>query len=223
MTTAPVEPGKGAPVADAERRGALGRAVVIALLTFAITAGIATARELSIGGTEAAAADAAAAAANWPEAIARGRAAAEAYVPGSPWPDRGQRRLAAIGHSAEARNDEATALLAYGAMRTAAMATRVPGASPSHWRVDAEEGLARVAAARQDVAHAPATSPSMIDVMRRGQGPSDASLAALALSVAATIGGLAGLAFRPSGPRAVVAKAVAAGGFVAYAAVVLAN
>lgn len=199
------------------------RAVVLALLVLASLVAVVTARELSVGHDESVAADAAAAAADWPEAIARARAAAEAYVPGSPWPDRGMRRLAAVGHGAEARGDDADALLAYGAMRTAAVATHVPMATPSHWLADADEGLARVAAAHEDVARAPAAAQAMLDALRRDPGPSDASLAALALSAAATLGGLAALAFGPAGTRARVAGAVAAGGFVAYAAVVLAN
>jgi hypothetical protein len=131
------------------------------------------------------------------------------------------RRLALVGHGAEARGDESAALLAYGAMRTAAVATHVPYGSTSHWLTDADEGLARVAAAREDMAHAPAAAQAMLDALRRDQGPSDASLVVLALSAAATLGGLAALAFGPIGRRAHVARAVAAGGFVAYAAVVL--
>jgi hypothetical protein len=197
------------------------RAVVLALLAFTSIVVLATARELSIGQAESSAADAAADAADWPEAIARARAAAEAYVPGSPWPERGMRRLAVVGHGAEARGDEPAALLAYGAMRTAAVATRVPYGTTSHWLADANEGLARVAAAHEDVAHAPAAAQAMLDALRRDQGPGDAALVVLAFSAAATLGGLSALAFGPVGPRAVVARVVAAGGFVAYAAVVL--
>jgi hypothetical protein len=199
------------------------RALVLALLALASTAAVATARELSVGHAESTAADAAAEAAQWPEAIAHARAAAQAYVPGSPWPERGMRRLAAVGHGAEARGDDDDALLAYGAMRTAAVATHVPTAAPSRWLADAEEGLARVAAAHEDVARAPAAAQTMLDALRREPGPSDASLLLLAVSAAATLGGLTALAFAPAGPRARLASTVAAGGFIVYAAVVLAN
>jgi hypothetical protein len=73
------------------------------------------------------------------------------------------------------------------------------------------------------VAHAAAAAQSMLDALRRAQGPSDTSLVVLALSAAATIAGLTALAFGPVGPRSRLAGAVAAGGFVAYAAVVLTN
>ena len=82
------------------------------------------------------------------EAIAHARDAAEAVVPGSPWPARGVARLEAIGHDAEARGDERTAVLAYGAMRAAAMATRAPLLGTDPWRALADEGLARVGGAR---------------------------------------------------------------------------
>jgi hypothetical protein len=108
-------------------------------------------------------------------------------------------------------------------MRTAAIATHVPSASSSRWLAEADEGLARVAAAHEDVAHAPAAAQSMREALRRDRSPTDASLVVLALAAAATLGGLAAIAFGPPGPRARVAGAIAAGGFFAYAAVVLAS
>lgn len=144
-------------------------------------------------------------------------------MPGSPWADQGMRRLAAIGHSAETRSDVPDALLAYGAMRTAAAATHVPYAGASHWRAAADEGLARVASATEGAARGAAAAQAMLDALHRPNGPTDVSLIALALAAMATLGGLGVLALGSAGPRAKVAKAVAAGGFVAYAAVVLSN
>ena len=108
---------------------------------------VAAAREASIGRTEDAAAAIAADKADWPAAIAHARAAAEAAAPASPWPEAGLRRLDTIGHDAAARGDEQTALLAYGAMRTAVLATSSPWSDREPWRTRAEDGLARVAAA----------------------------------------------------------------------------
>ena len=117
---APGDGGAPSPVRTVRSAGALAVRVVVSVL--AITA----LRESATSRAEALAADAAAATSDWPEAIAHARAAAEAYVPGSPWSEHALRKLAALGHDAEARGDDADALLAYGAMRTAALGTRGP-------------------------------------------------------------------------------------------------
>jgi hypothetical protein len=109
--------------------------------------GVAAAREVSTGATALAAADADASKGEWPEAIAHARAAAEAVAPGSPWPDRGFRRLESIGHDATARGDESTARLAYAAMRTAALQARSLWSDHADWSDRAEEGLSRLASA----------------------------------------------------------------------------
>ena len=129
----------------------------------ALALGVLTAREFAVGRDAVAAADAAAAAkSDWREAIAQARIAAEALAPASPWPERGLRRLEAIGHDAEARGDDPTALLAYGAMRTAALETRAPGGRvrSDRWRHAAEEGLGRVAASSKDTPRSRALRPS---------------------------------------------------------------
>jgi hypothetical protein len=124
-------------------------AALVLVAAFTVVA-LAAAREASIGARESALADAAAARADWPEAIAHARAAAQALSPASPWPERGLRRLDAIGHDAEARGDVETAIFAYGAMRTAALSTSSSlggvGGNAAHWRARADEGLARLAA-----------------------------------------------------------------------------
>lgn len=200
----------------------LARATGIAALSVASVLGIATTRELSVGRDAVAAADAAAARSDWPEAIGRARAAAEALVPGSPWPERGLRRLQAIGHDAEARGDDATALLAYGAMRTSALETRAVGSKSARWRLAAEEGLARVGASSKDATVPRGSTESMLAALRDDAAPATASLAVLAASAIAMIAGLglvAVVGIRGRGSR--LARGVAAAGFVAYAIVMV--
>ncbi|HEY8040184.1 MAG TPA: hypothetical protein VIF15_10345 [Polyangiaceae bacterium] len=197
------------------RAAALAAAAVVAVVATV------TVRELSIGRDEVTLADAAAAKSDWPEAIGHARAAAEALVPGSPWPERGRQRLDAIGHDAEARGDDDTALLAYGAMRTAALATRAPGSSSDRWKAKAEEGLARVASSRKDVAALHITSESMLDALRAEEPPPTWMLTLLAASAAAMLGGLARLAWVADPRTARVAQLVAGVGLLAYAIVML--
>jgi hypothetical protein len=197
------------------------RAVAVTLLVVAATVVVATIREVAVGGAEVTAAGAAADAADWPDAVAHARAAAEAYVPGSPWPERGMQQLAALGHAAEVRGDAPVALLAYGAMRTAAVETRTPIAGRSPWQAAADEGLGRVAAAHEDAARAPAAAQTMVDALRRETGPGDTTLALLAVSAVAVLGGLGVLAAGPARSNARAAKTVAAIGFVTYAATLL--
>jgi hypothetical protein len=199
----------------AGRMGAAAGLVVVAVL------GVATARELGVGQREVEAADAAAGRSEWPEAVLHARAAAEALVPGSPWPARGWTRLEAIGHDAEARGDDPTALLAYGAMRAAALATRAPGAGAEAWRGRAEDGLARVAASTRSPTGPRTTSDAMLDALRGNEPPPTARLVLLAAAAAAMLGGLARLAWASSPSKARLAQAVAALGLVGYAIVAL--
>jgi len=119
----------------------------LALAVIASLLGVAGAREASTGARELAAADADAARGRWPEAIAHARAAAEAAAPGSPWPERGLRRLEAMGRDAATRGDESTARLAYAAMRTAALETRSPWSDHADWVDRSEQGLSKLATA----------------------------------------------------------------------------
>jgi hypothetical protein len=175
-------------------------------------------RQTSIGQRAVAAADAASEKSDWREAVAQARTAAEAVAPGSPWSARGFRRLEAIGHDAEARGDDPTALLAYGAMRTAALEARAPGTGGDAWRQTAEDGLARVA---QDSKDAPRPRAArMLAALRAESPPSPWRLAALSLSVLATLGALGALAWAEGPSRFErVARGVATAGFVVYAAV----
>lgn len=194
---------------------------ITALVVVAVLA-IVTVREWGMGRAEVASCDAAVQKSDWPEAIGHARAAAEAFVPGSPWPEQGWRRLEAIGHDAEARGDDETALLAYGAMRAAALATRAPGSGWAARRAQAEEALARVAAAGRDPTGPHVTSDAMLETLRNQAPPPPWLLMALAASAIATLGALARLAWLgDAAAKARVTQGVAAVGFVAYALVAL--
>ena len=183
-----------------------------------------TARETSIGRREVAAADEAADRSDWPEAVGHARAAAEALVPGSPWPERGWHRLEAIGHDAEARGDDATAIARLrrharrGARRPAPPAPGATGGEPS-----------RTTASRAWRRHG-ATSPgpgvgadAMLDALRENEPPATWRLALLAAAGLAMLGGLARLAWvgGAEAARSRAAQALAAAGAIAYAASVL--
>jgi hypothetical protein len=193
------------------------RALLLALLAVLAVLAVLGAREVAVGREAVAAADAAAARSDWREAIARARTAAEALAPGSPWPERGLRRLEAIGHDAEARGDDPTALLAYGAMRTATLETRAPGGWSDRWRQKAEAGLVRVATASKEV---PRSRPAaMLDALRRDDAPSSWRLLALSMSAAATLSALAALVWLDGASRlGRAAQGIAAAGFLLYAA-----
>jgi hypothetical protein len=192
----------------------------VALLLFAATTalGVLTVREWSAGAEASRRADALAAVSDWRGAIAQARTAAEALAYGSPWPERGLRRLDAIGHDAEARGDDPTALLAYGAMRTAALETSALGASRERWRRAAEDGVVRVASASKQPPHP--RPAAVLEALREDDAPSPWRLALLSVSAFATLGALAALAWL-DGPPGVerVAQGVAATGFLVYAAV----
>jgi hypothetical protein len=199
----------------------------MAALALAVTLGVLTAREFPIGREALGAAEVAAARSDWPEAVAQARTAAEALAPGSPWPDRGLRRLEAIGHDAEARGDDPTALLAYGAMRTAVLETRAAVGSmgaasrTERWRRTAEDGLGRVAASSKDAPRARAAS--VVASLHDERAPAAWKLTALAASALATLGGLTALALLAFGGASWraerAARAVALVGFVVYATV----
>jgi hypothetical protein len=191
----------------------------IALFALVATTALAvlTLHEGAVGRDAVAAADAAAARSDWRESIAQARTAAEALAPGSPWPERGLRRLEAIGHDAEARGEDPVALLAYGAIRTAALETRAPGTWSDRWRRTAEEGLVRVATASKEV---PRPRPALIrEALLADPSPSPWRLAAMSLAGLATLGALAALALI-DGPSQTIraAQSIAAVGFLVYAA-----
>jgi len=197
------------------RSAALAALVVVSVLC------VVTTRQFSIGRAEVEAADAAAATSDWLQAVAHARAAAEARAPGSRWPERGQRRLEAIAHDAEVRGDDETALLAYGAMRTAAIATRGPGTGTGFWREMADTGLARVASSHREVGLPPIPLEAALATLRRDETPPPTTLALLSAGVLAMVAGLATMALR--GKRSPIAEIAAVLGLATYVLVLLTN
>ncbi|HEX8794524.1 MAG TPA: hypothetical protein VF765_26445 [Polyangiaceae bacterium] len=192
-----------------------------ALVVVAVVA-IVTVREVAMGRAEVGLCDAATQKSDWVEAIGHARAAAEAFVPGSPWPEQGWMRLEAIGHDAEARGDDETALLAYGAMRAAALATRAPGSGSAGRKAQAEEALARVADANRDPTGPHVTGDAMLEALRDQAPPAPWLLFALAASAIASLTALGRLAWLgDAAAKARVTQGVAALGFIAYALVAL--
>jgi hypothetical protein len=196
-------------------------AVVVALLLATVIATLAL-REVAIGKAEMGAVEDAVARSAWADAIGHARAAAETFVPGSPWPDRAMRRLDDIGRDATIRGDRGVALLAYGALRTAALATRAPGASNTYWRSIAEEALARLAGSGVNASPAGQWASAMRADLVDPTIPSVSALTALSVSALAILLGLvrlAGIGWPSS--RVFVSRIVIATGFGIYAAVLL--
>jgi hypothetical protein len=129
----------------------------LALLLLASISIVGIARQLETGARAMAASDEALGLGDVRSAIADARTAAEAVLPGSPYPRRGIERLAQLGKDAEARGDGAVAAAAWGAMRAAVLETRSLGGGHDAWLGEADLGLAR-ATALGTSADAPATS-----------------------------------------------------------------
>jgi|GEM_PF-1740375 hypothetical protein len=207
--------------------GTLGRPqlgaplALLAALLAAVTIA-ASLRELAIGKAEIAAAEDAVTRSAWTDAIGHARAAAEAYVPGGPWVERGLQRLDDIGRDAAIRGDRTVALLAYGAMRTSALATHSPVAPNTHWRSVAEDALARLAASDPEMAHSQEWARAARADLDDPSLPPLWVLGALSCSLLGILVGLAalGAAGRLSS-GASVAKIGITLGFAAYAAILL--
>jgi hypothetical protein len=202
-----------------------GNLALLAVLLAAVTA-TSVLREVTVGRDEMTAADDASTRAAWTEAIGHARAAAEAFVPGSAWPERGLERLDSIGRAATIRGDRRTALLAYGAVRSAAIATRAPGRSNSRWRSLADDALVRLAASDPSSARSLARSYDWTSAMRADLGdssiPTSSVLASLSASVFAIVAAIAHLRSAASlGPRALLAKLAIVAGFTMYVALTL--
>jgi hypothetical protein len=196
-------------------------AVVAALVLATVTATLAL-REVALGKAEMGAVEDAVARSAWTDAIWHARAAAETFVPGSPWPDRAMRRLDGIGRDAAIRGDRGVALLAYGALRTAALATRAPGAPNAYWRSLAEEALARLAASSADASRSGEWASAMRADLVDPTMPSAWTLTTLSVSALAILLGLvrlAGIGWLDS--QVFVSRMVIATGFGIYAGVLL--
>ncbi len=202
-------------------RTAFGPNVALAALVLTSVIAVAAFREMALGKAEMAAAEEAVVRSDWPEAVWHARAAAEAFVPGSPWPERAMLRLQTIAHEAAIRGDRNVALLAYGALRTASLATRAPGATDVRWRLLAEDGLAQLAAS-PDAPQALESASAMRADLENAGLPSVWTFAALSVSVLTILVGLARLAVVAwLSPQALAAKVLVAAGFAMYAAVLL--
>ena len=173
-------------------------------------------------------ADAALAQPNVPRAIVRSRDAAEAVVPGSPYPTRGYERLEAIARDAESRGDDATASSAWEAMRAAGLATRGLFVKTEARIALATESLVRLNGAPQSADGEPkagngrVSSDALLDSLHRTETPPTLSFILLALGASAFFGGVARLAWGSSGTSFVKwPLAVAVAGGLLYLAVCL--
>jgi hypothetical protein len=191
-----------------------------ALAAIAAVVGIAIAREFSLGAEAVASADAAIGRLDWAVAIDESRAAAESRAPWSPWPERGAARLENIARAAEARGDSGTALVAYGALRSASLATQGPGAGGAAWSNVADEGLARAAAASDDSARSRDTVNAMLRDLQRPNKPGLGSIESLAFAAVAVFTALGSIA---TGRRIIWGRALLVAGFVVFAIALLLN
>ncbi len=164
-----------------------------------------------------------------PAAIAAARDAAQALVPGSPYPTLGYRRLEAIAKDAEIHGDDGDASSAWQAMRAAALSTRAIGVATADWLDEANAGIARIgsraASGGPDVAkRADDVRPSeqaLLATLKRDDTPSTLGFALLAAGGAAFFGGLGLLAWRAGHERLTWSRArlpafSAAVGLLAY-------
>ncbi len=162
-------------------------------------------------------------------AIVAARDAAQAVVPGSPYPGLGYRRIEAIARDAEIHGDDAIAASAWRAMRAAALSTRGVGVSTGDWLDEANAGIARVgslaASGGPDVAKRSddlrPSEQSLLAAVKRDDTPSTLGFALLALGGTAFFAGLGRLAWRAgheklTWSRARMPAASAALGLIAY-------
>jgi hypothetical protein len=123
----------------------MSRRLVLLLAALLVALAVVAARQVVLGDRAMARSDEALERGDARAAIAGAREAAEALVPGSPFPARGHARLVQIARDAEARGDDATAAMAWRAARAAAMETRALGASNDARLAEANAGILRAA------------------------------------------------------------------------------
>jgi hypothetical protein len=195
-----------------------GAGVVLALVA------LATLRQLAAGAESMRDATAMAEGGDVEGAIRAARRAAEAIVPGSPYPAQAYGLLEAIAERAEARGDGETALAAWHAARGASVATRSPFVRPHPVADRSSEAIARLAASPPGArTNAPAEpDPRIQELLARAAGPD--GLAPLVLAAGAMlllIGGVGATwlaAHDASRQRVFVAFAVAIVGVALYVA-----
>jgi hypothetical protein len=210
-------------VKPAVRLGAAAALVVLAVL------GTGTVRELVVGARAVEDCDAALERNDPRAAIVAAREAAEALVPGSPYPERGYRRLETIAHDAEMRGDDPISGAAWRAMRSAALGTQAINASNRSRLEMANQGIARVGS-QERVPESPNlpsdVRPSedvLLAALRADAPPSPAVFVLLAAGAVAFFAGALRLTWMASDPRgsltlraARVPLACAVAGAVAY-------
>jgi hypothetical protein len=193
------------------------------ILIFGVLA-VSTVRQLVVGARAVADCDAAIARGDRAGAVSAARAAAESAAPGSPYPERGYKRLETMAKESEARGDDEAALAAWRAMLTAATSTRAPGGKTEGWRSMAAAGIERIATRAADTARAKAevrTDPKVVaEALRRDETVPFWTFLLLAAGAGAFFGALGRIAWIAAEPnalrRAKVPAIVAACGLILY-------
>jgi hypothetical protein len=135
-----VRPAEGGRHPEGEKNPTLAPLATVA--TVLVVVGVAWALRSAEGTRAVADCDAAFARGDRLEAVRFARAAAQARCPGCSAPELGYARLEAIARNAEGRGDDATAVAAWRAVRSAALGTLVFDARPA-WRERADPEIAR--------------------------------------------------------------------------------
>jgi hypothetical protein len=203
------------------------RALIVAGIV--LVAGVlatATTMQLRAGSRAIDASDAALVRADRPGAIDAARTAAEAVVPGSPYPTWGYRRLETIARDAEIHGDDETSTGAWRAMRAAALSTRGLGVRTGAWLAMANDGIARVGArgwSGPDAARLQSdvrpTEQTLLESLKREDTPPTMTFVLLAFGAASFFGGVARILTRTDAPSWRTARApvvVAAVGLALY-------
>jgi len=193
---------------SAERAPASGvrRVAVFALVLLAMPLGAAELHEWTAGRRAMEESDVALRAGNVRNATLSARRAAEAAVPGSPYPARGYARLEVLARTAEREGRLADAELAWRAMRSAVEAT-FPAPAAQGRREEAEGGILRLAASPLPSSAGPRAPEGVLrHDLTKGEPPSPWLPAALGWTGLAM---LAGAYRRRLGPAARAAEASA--------------
>ncbi len=175
------------------------RALIVAgIVLVAGVLGTTTIMQLRAGSRAITESDAALARADKPAAIAAALTAAEAVVPGSPYPTWGYRRLETIARDAEIHGDDETSTGAWRAMRAAALSTRGVGVATGGWLAMANDGIARVGArgwSGPDAAKLQSdvrpTEQALLETLKRDDTPPTLTFAMLAVGAISFFGGVA--------------------------------
>lgn len=166
-----------------------------ALALLAVPLGVAARAQWTAGARAMRASDEASSHGDLRGAIDEAREAAMARVPFSPYPARALGRLEDIARQSEQARDLATAKLAWGAVRAAALATRAPFSDQAAFAHEADEGLVRVGVAE---GLDPAEMQAARDILAEDPSPSPAFVVALAAALALLAAAAVRLTRRPT-------------------------